>query len=68
MKKILFGLFAACSIGLLVWAFELAVKAPAEMMQGDAYRIIFYHVPSAMVAFLFFAISMAGNAAFAVGR
>jgi heme exporter protein C len=68
MKKILFGLFAVVSIGLLVWAFELAVNAPAEMMQGDAYRIIFYHVPSAMVAFLFFAISMAGSIGFLVLR
>jgi heme exporter protein C len=68
MKKILFGLYAAISIALLVWAFELAVHAPAEMMQGDAYRIIFYHVPSATVAFTFFAISMAGSIGFLVLR
>jgi heme exporter protein C len=61
MKKTLFGLFTAITIALVVWAFELAVHAPAEMMQGDAYRIIFYHVPSAMVAFIFFFISMAGS-------
>ena len=61
MKKILFGLLAAASAVLLVWGFHQAVSAPAEMMQGDEYRIIFYHVPSAMVAFLFFGISMAGS-------
>jgi heme exporter protein C len=61
MRKILFGLFAAVTAALMVWGFELAVSAPAEMMQGDEYRIIFYHVPSASVAFLFFAISMAGS-------
>jgi heme exporter protein C len=68
MKKILFGLYAAFSIAVLVWAFELAVNAPAEMMQGDAYRIIFYHVPSATVAFTFFAISMAGSIGYLVLR
>ena len=34
MKQILFGLYAAITIALLVWAFKLAVHAPAEMMQG----------------------------------
>ena len=68
MKKILFGVYAAICIALLVWAFELAVNAPAEMMQGDAYRIIFYHVPSATVAFTFFAISMAGSIGYLVLR
>ena len=61
MRKILFGLFAVFNAALAVWCFHLANKAPAEMMQGDEYRIIFYHVPSASVAFLFFAISMAGS-------
>ncbi|MGD0629341.1 MAG: cytochrome c biogenesis protein CcsA [Terracidiphilus sp.] len=61
MRKILFGFFAAVTAALMVWGFQLAVTAPAEMMQGDEYRIIFYHVPSASVAFLFFAISMAGS-------
>jgi len=35
--------------------------APTDAMQGEIFRIIFYHVPSAMVAFLFFAISLAGS-------
>lgn len=61
MRKVLFGVFAAVTTALMVWGFHLADHAPAEMMQGDEYRIIFYHVPSAMVAFLFFAISMAGS-------
>jgi heme exporter protein C len=61
MKNALFGLFAAVTFVLMVWGFLQASRAPAEMMQGDEYRIIFYHVPSAMVAFLFFAISMAGS-------
>ena len=30
-------------------------------MQGYVFRIIYYHVPSASVAFLFFAISLIGS-------
>ena len=30
-------------------------------MQGDSSRIFYYHVPSAMVAFLFFAVSLCGS-------
>jgi heme exporter protein C len=37
-------------------------------MQGEIYRIIFYHVPSASVAFLFFAISLAGSIGFLAFR
>jgi ABC-type transport system involved in cytochrome c biogenesis permease subunit len=33
-------------------------------MQGEIFRIIFYHVPSASVAFVFFAISLAGSIGF----
>jgi heme exporter protein C len=68
MKKILFGLYTAVTIAFAIWCFQLAVAAPAEKMQGDEYRIIFYHVPSATVAFLFFAISMAGSIGYLVLR
>jgi len=37
-------------------------------MQGEVYRIIFYHVPSASVAFLFFAISLVGSIGFLAYR
>ncbi len=62
MKKILIGLYAALTVALMIWGFYQAIYvAPLDAMQGVIYRIIFYHVPSAMVAFLFFAISLAGS-------
>jgi len=35
--------------------------APDDAMQGYVFRIIYYHVPSASVAFLFFAVSLIGS-------
>ena len=37
-------------------------------MQGEIFRIIYYHVPSASVAFLFFAISLIGSIGFLACR
>ena len=42
----------------LAYALYLAlVVAPADALQGDVYRIIYYHVPSAWTAFLLFFIN-----------
>ena len=62
MKKIAFGFYAAVTVALMVWGFYQAIYvAPVDAMQGEIFRVIFYHVPSAAVAFLFFAISLAGS-------
>ena len=62
MKKLLFGLAAAVTLVLMVWGYYQAIYvAPVDAMQGEIFRVIFYHVPSAAVAFLFFAISLAGS-------
>ncbi|MGD0801402.1 MAG: cytochrome c biogenesis protein CcsA [Terracidiphilus sp.] len=62
MKKLAIGLYATVTVALLVWGFYQAIYvAPLDAMQGEIFRIIFYHVPSASVAFLFFAISLAGS-------
>ena len=62
MKKLAIGIYAALTVALMVWGFYQAIYvAPTDAMQGEIFRIIFYHVPSAMVAFLFFAISLAGS-------
>ena len=62
MKKLAFGLYAALTVALLAWGFYQAIYvAPLDAQQGEIFRIIFYHVPSASVAFLFFAISLAGS-------
>jgi heme exporter protein C len=62
MKKLAIGLYIAITLALLGWGWYQAIYvAPADAMQGEIYRVIFYHVPSASVAFLFFAISLAGS-------
>ena len=62
MKKLAIGLYAAVTIALMVWGFYQAIYvAPTDAMQGEIFRIIFYHVPSASVAFLFFAVSLIGS-------
>jgi heme exporter protein C len=65
MKKLAIGLFAALTVALMFWGFYQAIYvAPIDAMQGEIFRIIFYHVPSASVAFLFFAISLLGSIGF----
>jgi heme exporter protein C len=62
MKKTLFGLYAVIVVALMIWGFYQAIYvAPDDAMQGYVFRIIYYHVPSAEVAFLFFAVSLLGS-------
>jgi heme exporter protein C len=69
MKRAALGLYVAITLALLAWAFYQAMYvAPDDAMQGELFRIIYYHVPSASVAFLFFAISLAGSISFLAFR
>lgn len=69
MKKYAIGLYAAITVALLVWGFYQAIYvAPNDAMQGEIFRIIYYHVPSASIAFLFFAISLIGSIGFLAFR
>ncbi|HEX6823498.1 MAG TPA: cytochrome c biogenesis protein CcsA [Candidatus Sulfotelmatobacter sp.] len=57
MKK-LFLILAGVTALFLAYASYLALKvAPTDALQGDVYRIIYYHVPSAWTAFLLFFIN-----------
>ncbi|MGA9389848.1 MAG: cytochrome c biogenesis protein CcsA, partial [Candidatus Sulfotelmatobacter sp.] len=57
MKKA-FPILAVLTAVLLVYAFYQAIfVAPTDALQGDVYRIIYYHVPSAWTAFLLFFIN-----------
>jgi len=69
MKKIAISLYVAITLCLMVWGYYQAIYvAPTDAMQGEIFRIIFYHVPSASVAFLFFAISLLGSIGFLTWR
>jgi len=62
MKKPAIVLSIAVTLGLMVWGYYQAIYvAPLDAMQGEIFRVIFYHVPSASVAFVFFAVSLAGS-------
>ncbi len=69
MKKAFASLFAAVTLALMVWGYYQAIYvAPDDAMQGYIFRIIYYHVPSASVAFSFFAISLLGSVGFLAWR
>jgi heme exporter protein C len=56
--KQLFPILSIITVALLAYALYLAlVVAPTDALQGDVYRIIYYHVPSAWTAFLLFFIN-----------
>ena len=49
MKKLAFGLSVLITVALMVWGFYQAIYvAPNDAMQGEIFRIIYYHVPSAI--------------------
>src|ERR1700746_1634682 len=57
MKR-LFPILSVVTAVLLAYAlYEALVVAPTDAQQGDVYRIIYYHVPSAWTAFLLFFIN-----------
>jgi heme exporter protein C len=62
MKKLAIGLYTAVTVVLLIWAWYQAIYvAPDEQTMHEAQRIFYYHVPSAMAAFLFFAFNLIGS-------
>jgi len=62
MKKILLAAFALATSALMIQGFHQALwVAPEEATMHEAQRIFYYHVPSAMAAFAFFAVSLAGS-------
>ena len=65
MRRLALTLYPAITLVLLVWGYYQAIYvAPTEQTMGEVQRIFYYHVPSAMSAFLFFAISLAGSIGF----
>jgi heme exporter protein C len=65
MKKAAFGIYIVFTIALMFWGYYMAIYgAPLDAAQGEIFRIFYYHVPSASVAFVFFGISLAGSIGF----
>ena len=69
MKKLVIGLYILLTVVLLGWAYYQAIYvAPNDAMQGEISRIIYYHVPSASVAFVFFAMNLVGSIGYLASR
>ncbi len=61
MKKA-FPILAVLTALFLAYAlYQALVVAPTDALQGDVYRIIYYHVPSAWTAFLLFFINFVAS-------
>jgi heme exporter protein C len=62
-----FPILAVLTTGLLSYAvYQGLVVAPTDQLQGDVYRIIYYHVPSAWTAFLLFVINFVASVQYLV--
>jgi ABC-type transport system involved in cytochrome c biogenesis permease subunit len=60
--KQLFPILSVVTGLLLAYAlYQALVIAPTDALQGDVYRIIYYHVPSAWTAFLLFFINFVAS-------
>ena len=57
-----FPILSVITAVLLAYAlYQALVVAPTDALQGDVYRIIYYHVPSAWTAFLLFFINFVAS-------
>ena len=62
MKKVAICAYVLITVALLGWGYYQAIYvAPNDAMQGEIFRIIYYHVPSWATAFLALSISLAGS-------
>jgi heme exporter protein C len=62
MKKLAISVYVLITIALMIWGYYQAIYvAPNDAMQGEIFRIIYYHVPSFAVAFIFFGVSLLGS-------
>ena len=67
--KQLFPILLIVTAILLAYAlYQALVVAPTDALQGDVYRIIYYHVPSAWTAFLLFFINFGASIAYLIWR
>jgi heme exporter protein C len=62
MKKLAVAVYVLLTIALLAWGYYQAIYvAPNDAMQGEIFRIIYYHVPSWASAFVALTVSLAGS-------
>jgi heme exporter protein C len=68
MKRV-FPILGVLTAILLIYAlYQALVVAPTDQMQGNVYRIIYYHVPSAWTAFTLFSINFVASVLYLIKR
>ncbi len=68
MKR-LFPLFAILTAALLSFAlYESLIVAPVDQLQGNVYRILYYHASSAWTAFILFGINFVASVVYLARR
>ena len=64
-----FPIAALLTVLLLIYAlYQALVVAPTDQIQGNVYRIIYYHVPSAWTAFVFFTVNFVASVTYLFRR
>jgi heme exporter protein C len=64
-----FPIAALLTVGLLSYGlYQALVVAPTDQLQGDVYRIIYYHVPSAWTMFVFFTMNFVASVIYLFNR
>jgi heme exporter protein C len=62
MKRLAIGSYVLITVALLIWGYYQAIYvAPNDAMQGEIFRIIYYHVPSWATAFIALSVSLLGS-------
>src|SRR2546422_6132857 len=68
MKRV-FPLLGGLTAVLLSYAlYQALVVAPTDQLQGEVYRIIYYHVPSAWTAFVLFFVNFVASIVYLIRR
>src|SRR5271166_2560387 len=69
MRKLLIAIATVAVVALMAWGYYQAIYvAPTEATMGEVQRIFYYHVPNAILCFLFFAISFVSSLLFLAWR
>jgi heme exporter protein C len=69
MKRLAISFYVLITVALLIWGYYQAIYvAPNDAMQGEIFRIIYYHVPSWATAFIALSISLLGSIGFLAYR
>ncbi|MDQ6678772.1 MAG: cytochrome c biogenesis protein [Acidobacteriota bacterium] len=62
--KIIYALVLLGALGLVLNMYNIFLRLPDEANQGAIYRIIFFHVPAAIIAFTFFFVALIASVVF----